>query len=124
MPTLKELREVARDLGIPYSNKNKAELVEAIEAHEYTESLVKKAKAKVDEAEAAGTTRPSRRPRKANVWHAYLKQKRESTGCSPKEAMTSAKDDYAEFKANWLAKQEPKEDKAPTPAPEAEAASA
>ena len=115
MPLVSELKEVARDLGIRgYTKMKKAELIEAIENNSHTEEVVKKAREQADSKPAA---EKPKRERKGNAWNSYLKDKREKTGCSLKEAMNGDRSDYAEYKKKWLAENQKEE---PAPAPEAE----
>lgn len=109
MPSAKELRDIAKDLGLRgYSKMNKSQLTEAIEGHvKSNKELAEKSVPKVESEPAQEPVKASR-PKRASTspWVAFCKEYSKSNGVTYKEAM-SKKDEYNAWKSK---KSEPKEE--------------
>lgn len=114
MSTLKDLRVLAKSLGIRgHTTAKKAELIEKIEAHQGAGSQkpqdtaappahfekVEAPKAEADSKEKSKETKE----KKPHAWNTFVAEYRKEHGCSLKEAMTK-KAEYAEYKAKLAAK--------------------
>jgi hypothetical protein len=101
MPSAKELRDIAKELGLRgYSKMNKGQLTEAIESQvRHNKSEV----AKVTESEPENTTPPTPPPapkqKRASTspWVQFCREHSKEQGITYKEAMTK-KDEYAKWK--------------------------
>jgi|TARA_R100000951_G_C2604863_1_gene169309 hypothetical protein len=88
MPSAKELREIAKDLGLRgYSKMNKTQLTESIEGHVKTsKDLVAKSTPKEESTEAPA---PVKQKRKSNSpWVSFCRDYAKEHGVTYKEAMT------------------------------------
>lgn len=109
MPTAKELRSIARELGIPgYSGMLKSELEAALEAHEVGAGAAPKAEpAPKVGAESPPTPEPApkvevqaepaakKARRKVNSpWVDYCRQYAKDNGCTYRDALKNAGESY------------------------------
>ncbi len=135
MANLRELRALAKDLGIRgYSTANKARLTTLIENHEHTQQLMANARA-TQAAKSAAKEEPAPAPappasssfeapapqesapvptadkpkprRKAgpSAWNSFLRDYRKEHGGTLKQAMQQ-KDAYAKYKESWTRPEE------------------
>lgn len=120
MSTAKELRNLAKELGLRgYTTAKKADLIEMIEQHHRLQASKEAAPAeqvpghfeppketvKQVEAAASGETLTPKgyKSRGPNSWSKFLADYSKEHGCSLKVAMTK-KDEYASYKAKLAAK--------------------
>jgi hypothetical protein len=102
MPSAKELREIAKDLGLRgYSKMNKTQLTESIEGHVKTsKELVEKSTPKEESTEP---TAPVKQKRKSNSpWVSFCRDYAKEHGVTYKEAMTkrSKRSEYDSWKSS------------------------
>ena len=112
MPSAKELREIAKDLGLRgYSKMNKTQLTESIEGHVKTsKELVAKSVPKEEPTEAPV---PTKQKRKSNSpWVAFCRDYARENGVTYKEAMTkrSEYDSWKSSKKDTKQESEPVDD--------------
>jgi hypothetical protein len=120
MTTLKDLKALAKELGIKGTSSAKKEaLAQMIESHHMISTIQAQALARMREKEQKKTKaeaevqvtdaptdimmdesvkEPKPKDRKSSSWNTFLKSYRQENGCSLKEAM-KAKDAYVEWKA-------------------------
>ena len=122
MSTVKDLRTLAKDLGLRgYSTANKARLIELLGNHEKSSEQSKKSEAPAPSKDAAPedeapknetfeepaktedeprveAPKKHNRVRAANPWNTFLAEYRKEHGCSLKDAMKH-KDEYTAWKA-------------------------
>jgi len=109
MPLARELRDIAKELGLRgYSKMNKTQLTEAIEGH------VQHSKAEAQKSNPEPTTEPVTEPTKpapkqkrtsTSPWVEFCRTHAKEQGITYKEAM-SKKDDYLKWKENRNTKRE------------------
>lgn len=107
MPSAKELRDIAKELGLRgYSKMNKGQLTEAIESQvRHNKSEV----AKVTESEPETSPTPAPAPKQKRTsnspWVQFCREHSKEQGITYKEAMTK-KDEYAKWKESRSAERE------------------
>lgn len=111
MPSAKELRDIAKDLGLRgYSKMNKGQLTDAIEGHvKSSKELANKTAPKEPPADTTPAPVKEKRPKRASTspWVAFCKDYSEKNGVTYKEAM-SKKEEYNTWKtARSTPKEEP-----------------
>lgn len=110
MPSAKELRDIAKDLGIRgYSKMNKSQLTESIEGHvKSNKALAEKSVPKESsepaqqpvkvESEPAPAPAPAKSKRTKSPWVSFCQEYSKEHGVTYKEAM-SKKDEYNTWKS-------------------------
>ena len=108
MPLAKELRDIAKELGLRgYSKMNKTHLTEAIEGHvQHSKATVQKTKPEPTEPEPE-PTKPAPKQKRVSTspWVEFCRTHAKEQGITYKEAMTK-KDDYLKWKENRSTKRE------------------
>jgi len=112
MPSAKELREIAKDLGLRgYSKMNKTQLTESIEGHVKTsKDLVAKSVPKEETTEAPVSVPPKQKRKSNSPWVAFCRDYARDNGVTYKEAMTK-RSEYDTWKSS---KKDTKEESAPS----------
>ena len=100
MPLARELRDIAKELGLRgYSKMNKTQLTDAIEGHvQHSKAAVQKSRPEPTEP-APEPTKPAPKKTKASTspWVEFCRTHSKEQGITYKEAM-SKKDDYLKWK--------------------------
>lgn len=98
MPSAKELRDIAKEMGIRgYSQMRKAGLEAAIQAHAAPATPAQTQPPATTETEAAPEPAPAKKERKQSKWVEFLKEHSKTAGISYKAAML-CKEEYATWK--------------------------
>ena len=107
MPLARELRDIAKELGLRgYSKMNKTQLTEAIEGHvQHSKATVQKSKPTEEPAPEPTKPAPKQKRTSTSPWVEFCRTHAKEQGITYKEAMTK-KDDYLKWKENRKPKRE------------------